>query len=247
MYGLEASLRKVNQEREWRETTMKAVSSGDVEYFKTAFEAAKTESDGWKTRVKLIVAALNGAQTKAWAKEQSFADIMLADNERGLRKMIGSIYDCYSDGIANETIKKIITIIGAERRIVEILLEEDDIMSVCCRAYYLIGKDIITREFCLHDNGSLLHKIWDKMRKKLLENKSRIKSDAEMEAALKEDIEAGRENDDEVANQRRMLTARKKMDLWHIKWIIRKCDLSKSDLASVGLPWPWQWPPPKLL
>jgi hypothetical protein len=81
----------------------------------------------------------------------------------------------------------------------------------------------------------------------LSEDKSRIKSDAEMDAALKEDIEAGRGNDDEVADQRRILTARKKMDLGHIKWVIKRCKLSKSDLASVGLPWPWQWPPPKLL
>jgi hypothetical protein len=247
MYEPAAFQRKADQEHEWQKTTMNAVSCGDVEYFKTAFEEADNTPNRWKTRVKLIEAALNSEQTKEWAKEQSFAEIMLADNERGLREMIGNVYECYSNGISSETIEKIIKIIGAERRVVEILLEKNEIMSVCNKADYLIGKDIITREFCLHDNGSLLHKVWDKMRKNLSEDKSRIKSDAEMEAALKEDIEAGRGNDDEVADQRRILTARKKMDLGHIKWVIKRCKLSKSDLASVGLPWPWQWPPPKLL
>ena len=156
----------------------------NAEYFSKLY--ATFSAEHLLQRIQIIVAALGGGlRTREWVQTLPLAEIMMANNQQGLRL-------CFDyrnrHRIPWESFVQILEIPGAAEYAAECIISSDSIYRLEQYSYEMkkqTGHDF--RAYLLARTGAALHAVKDHMTKKAL---------------------------------------------------IRRYKLTKSDLASIGMPWP---------
>jgi hypothetical protein len=154
----------------------------NAEYFSKLY--ATFSAEHLRQRIRIIVAALGGGlRTREWVQTLPLAEIMMVNNQQGLRLCFN-----YGRKIPWESFAQILEIPGAAEYVAEYIISSNGTYTLERYSHEMkkqTGHDF--RAYLLARTGAALHAVKDHMTKKAL---------------------------------------------------IRRYKLTKSDLASIGMPWP---------